>query len=203
MARPREFDEGAVLDAVRDCFWARGYEATSMRDLADATGLTCASLYNAFGDKQALYRRALDHYLAATLDERIPRLERTLPPRQALRAYFDEVIARSLGDKGHRGCMLVNSALDATAFEPKLQREIGDKISRIEAFFLGRIEAGQKDGTITTAQPAADLARQFLGLLMGLRVLVRVRPEPELLEGLIRPAFAALDPAPKPRRRAS
>ena len=62
MARPREFDERAVLDAAVQCFWARGYEATSVRDLAQGMGLTSASLYNAFGDKRSLYRRALDHY---------------------------------------------------------------------------------------------------------------------------------------------
>ena len=64
MARPREFDEGAVLDAAA-CFWKQGYEATSVRDLVAQTGITAASLYNAFGDKRALYQKALDHYVEA------------------------------------------------------------------------------------------------------------------------------------------
>ncbi|MBQ8106528.1 MAG: helix-turn-helix transcriptional regulator, partial [Afipia sp.] len=63
MARPREFEEGVVLDAAMECFWNRGYEATSMRDLVDKTGITGASLYNAFGDKRAIYQRALDRYV--------------------------------------------------------------------------------------------------------------------------------------------
>jgi len=60
MARPREFNEQAVLEAATQRFWLNGYEATSVRDLADDMGLTSASLYNAFGDKRALYRRILD-----------------------------------------------------------------------------------------------------------------------------------------------
>ena len=53
MARPREFDERAVLDAAVQCFWGGGYEGTSLRELIDRTGLTGASIYNAFGDKRA------------------------------------------------------------------------------------------------------------------------------------------------------
>jgi TetR/AcrR family transcriptional regulator, transcriptional repressor for nem operon len=63
MARPREFDEDVVLDAAIQCFWNRGFEATSVKDLIDRTGITAASLYNAFGDKRALFRAALDHYV--------------------------------------------------------------------------------------------------------------------------------------------
>ena len=59
MARPREFDESAALDAAVDCFWREGYEATSVRDLAARMGITGTSLYNAFGDKRSLFRQAL------------------------------------------------------------------------------------------------------------------------------------------------
>ena len=58
MARPREFVETTVLEAAMNCFWARGFEQTSVRDLAERMGITGASLYNAFGDKRSLYRQA-------------------------------------------------------------------------------------------------------------------------------------------------
>jgi hypothetical protein len=61
--RPREFDEPTVLEAAMRCFRNRGFEQTSMRDLAGEMDITSASLYNAFGDKRSLYRRALDYYL--------------------------------------------------------------------------------------------------------------------------------------------
>ena len=69
MARPREFDEGAVLEAAVQCFWSRGYEGDSVRDVADSMGITGASIYNAFGDKRSLYRRALEHYLDHSVRE--------------------------------------------------------------------------------------------------------------------------------------
>src|ERR1700761_4561534 len=98
MPRPREFDERTVLDAAMRCFWHRGYEQTSMRDLAEEMGITSASVYNAFGDKRALYRRALDHYLEDSVHDRVARFT-PLPPLSALRAFFDEIVERSIADK--------------------------------------------------------------------------------------------------------
>src|SRR4051812_22211104 len=93
VARPREFDEGAVLDAAVQCFWARGYEATSVRDLIERTGLNGASLYNAFGDKRQLYQRALEHYVAGSVADRMRRCGQ-LPPREAIATFLAEVLKR-------------------------------------------------------------------------------------------------------------
>lgn len=109
MARPRQFEEGAALNAAMLCFWRHGYDATSIKDLSGATGLTTASLYNAFGDKRALYQRAFDHYVEGTIAERIRRLE-THPGRDAIAMFFREILDRSLGDPEHKGCLLVNAA---------------------------------------------------------------------------------------------
>src|SRR5208282_2053489 len=94
MARPREFDEVAALEAATECFWQRGYEATSVRDLADKMGISAPSLYNAYGDKHALFVRALEHYLDTSTRARIKRLEDTLPPKQAIRQFIEEIIKR-------------------------------------------------------------------------------------------------------------
>ena len=80
MPRPREFDETAALDAAIECFWRRGYEATSLRDLTAAMGLTAPSLYNAFGDKEELFALALERYLDRNTRGRLRRLEETLAP---------------------------------------------------------------------------------------------------------------------------
>ena len=123
MARPREFDEEAVLDAAMQCFWAQGYESTSVKDLIERTGLTAASLYNAYGDKRAMFRTALDHYIESSIGARIRRSE-ALPPREALRSFFDDILRRSLGDREHKGCMIVNSALEMAPHDPEFRETI-------------------------------------------------------------------------------
>lgn len=193
MARPREFDEGAVLDAAVLCFWRRGYEATSVKDLVERTGITAASLYNAFGDKRAIYAKALDHYVEGSIAARIRRCE-TMAPRDAIGAFFEEILKRSLGDRQRKGCMLVNAALDVAPHDPGFRKIVAEVLGVIEAFFLACVKAGQADGTITRSLPAETLSHHLLGVLMGIRVLARVRPERALLEGAVLPSLALLRP---------
>ena len=195
MARPREFDENAVLEMAMQCFWERGYQASSIRDLAERMSMTGASLYNAFGDKRNLYGRALDLYVESSFGTRAARFENGLVPRQAIGAFFDEIVARSLDDDQRKGCMLVNSAMEIAPHDPEFQVVIADVLVRVEQFFLHCLRAGQADGTITATLSADDLAGLLLSTLLGIRVLARVRPERALLEGLVRPVYALLDGA--------
>jgi TetR/AcrR family transcriptional repressor of nem operon len=192
MARPREFDEEAVLDAAVQCFWSQGYESTSVKDLMKRTGLTAASLYNAYGDKRAMFRIALDHYIERSIGVRIQRCE-ALPPRDAIRSFFDDILRRSLTDREHKGCMLVNSALELAPHDAEFRGIVAETLKRIESFFLACVKKGQADRTIGSSRPAVGLARHLLGVLMGVRVLSRVRPERSLLAGVIDTALLSLD----------
>ena len=122
MARPREFDEVTALEAAIECFWHRGYEATSVRDLADKMGYPVPSLYNAYGDKRALFVQALEHYLDHSARALIKRLESSLPPKQAIRRFIEEIIERSVNDRERRGCFLINSALEVAPHDSEAGR---------------------------------------------------------------------------------
>lgn len=193
MARPREFDEAAALDAATACFWSRGYEATSVRDLAENMGLSAPSLYNAYGDKYALFVQALEHYLDRSMRERIERLENSLPPKQAIRKFIGELIDHSVNDRERRGCFLVNSALEVAPHDKKLGKLIAARLAELEAFFARSIRKAQAEGTVPRKPVAKDLARLLFGVVLGIRVLARVRPERASLESLARPVLALLD----------
>ncbi|MCC2611931.1 TetR/AcrR family transcriptional regulator [Neorhizobium sp. Rsf11] len=193
MARPREFDDEKVLLLAVEHFWDHGYEATSIRDLAQVMGLTTASIYNAFGDKRTVYRKALEFYVKQSFVDRVGRFEKK-PPREAIHAFFVEIIDRSLSDTRRKGCMLVNSALEVAPHDEESQRVVADVLLQVEAFFRRCLQAGQEDGTISRYQTATDMARTLLCTLLGIRVLARTRPERDLMEGLIKPIFALLEP---------
>lgn len=193
MGRPREFDEATVLDAAMRRFWAQGYEATSVRDLAADMGITGASLYNAFGDKRTLYRRALDFYFQGSVRDRIRRLEGTLPPLDAIRAFFAEIVERSVTDAQCRGCLLVNSALEVKAEDNELRAAVAAEMVLIEDFFQRCAAAGQADGTVVDRLPPDTLAKLLLSVLLGLRVLARTRPQREVLDGAVSGALGLLD----------
>ena len=195
MARPREFDEGAALQEATERFWLHGFGGSSVRDLADCMGITGASLYNAFGDKRGLYRLAFEQYVETGLRERIRRLEGTLPPRAAIEAFLQEIVQLSVSDPQHKGCLIVNSALELSPVDPEFQALIATVLRDMENFFHRCVTAGQKDGSIDDTLSPRDLARTLLSVLLGLRVLARSRPEPQLLRGALRPVQALLAPA--------
>jgi TetR/AcrR family transcriptional repressor of nem operon len=108
-------------------------------------------------------------------------------------SIFEDILRRSLSDRERKGCMIVNCALEVAPHDKEFRETIVETLGRLETFFLNCVERGQADGTITSAVPAVGLAQHLLGVLMGVRVLARVRPERRLLEGVINTALAFLD----------
>jgi TetR/AcrR family transcriptional repressor of nem operon len=199
MARPREFDEQGVLDSATEWFWKNGYEATSVRDLADRMGMTTASLYNAFGDKRSLYRLVLDRYASVALQRCADAFDGNMPPVQGIESFFNTIVEDALNDRLHKGCLVVNTSLEVAPHDADFRDVVAKVFVRIEKYMRDCITAGQLDGTISTKQPADDLARLLLGALLGIRVLSRTRPDAELLTGLIRPLFLLLQSHQTPK----
>jgi TetR/AcrR family transcriptional repressor of nem operon len=193
VARPKSFDEDQALDAAIACFWSRGLEATSVRDLAERMGIQGPSLYNAFGDKRALFVRAIERYATRTMRERFARFEQQHDPKTAIRAFVQDVIERSINDPQCRGCLLVNSALEVAPHDTELRARIAGYLEEITDFFRRNIAAAQATGQVPRAVDVADTARLLFGVVLGMRILARTSPNRALLEGMARPALALLD----------
>src|SRR4030088_380673 len=156
MGRLKAFDEDEVLDRAVDCFWQHGYEATSVRDLAERMGIGGASLYNAYGDKRALFITALARYADRSMRERIARLEKSGRPKEAIRAFLAEIIDRSLEDPDRKGCLLVNSALDVAPHDAAIGRVVADYLDELRAFFRRNLAAAR---AARRGAPPGDPAR--------------------------------------------
>src|ERR1700761_2233186 len=179
-------------------FWAAGYAATSGRGLGEVMGLGQASVYNAFGDKRTLFTQCLDRYLDANMRARITRLEKTLPPREAIETFLAEVVKRSLENR--LGCMLANAALEVAPHDAEIAAVVAQRMGELEAFFRRCVIAGQPDGSISTEPDASDVARLLLTTAMGLRVLARGHPKRAVLEGAARQALSVLGKPSRIRR---
>src|ERR1700744_5829624 len=193
MARTRQFKEAAVLDAAVENFWLFGYQAASIRELAACMGINSASLYNAFGDKRALFRIVLARYVEINIESPMRRVEEEFSSRKAIEGFFRDIVGYSLRDREQKGCLLVNSALELDTGDVELKEVIKDVLVEIEAFFKRAVLAGQQRGEIPQTQRAADLARFLLSATLGIRVLARVRPERALLDGIVRAAMSSLE----------
>ncbi|MBV8393740.1 MAG: TetR/AcrR family transcriptional regulator [Alphaproteobacteria bacterium] len=183
MARLKEFDQDRALDAAVDCFWLRGYEATSVRDLSEAMGIGGASLYNAFGDKRALFIIALERYANRSMRDRIVRIEAKLSSHEAIEAFLNEIIERSVKDADCKGCMLVNSALDVAPHDAEIGEKVEAYFGEIRAFFRRHVPAH------LDAEP---FSAHLLGVLLGIRVLARSGARRALLRAVAEPTLAQL-----------
>jgi TetR/AcrR family transcriptional repressor of nem operon len=193
MARAKAFDEDRALDAAVDCFWLRGYEGTSVRDLTEAMGIGGPSLYNAYGDKRELFGRSLRRYAERSMRERIARLEAAHRPKEAIGAFVGEIVERSLRDPERKGCLLVNAALDVAAHDAEVGRLVSGYLDEIRGFFRRNIDAARKAGQVPRRIDPEAVSGHLLGVVTGIRVLARTGANHKLLESVARPALALLE----------
>jgi TetR/AcrR family transcriptional repressor of nem operon len=195
MARLKDFDEERVLDRAVDCFWKHGYGATTVRDLADAMRIGGTSLYNAYGDKRALFGRSLERYAARSMRDRIARMEAERKPKEAIRAFLFEIVDRSLKDPDRKGCLLINSALDVAPHDAEIGKVVAGYLDELRAFFRRNIEAAQRVGQVPKSIDAEEVSGHLLGVVAGIRVLARTGARRKALESVARPALALLEHA--------
>ena len=188
----KQFDTDAALDEAMGAFWARGYAATSIRDLVRCMGINRGSLYATFGDKRQLFIRALHRYDTQYRQAWTDALAESHTPKAAILGAFEAAIAAALDAGPRNGCLLVNTALELSPHDPDIAAIVADALGEMESFFRTMIERGQAAGEIPARVDPVDTARALLGLFVGLRVLARSRPEAPLLRALAGQANALI-----------
>ncbi|MFF9525670.1 TetR/AcrR family transcriptional regulator [Streptomyces achromogenes] len=196
MARPRTFDEEQALDAAMRTFWRKGYEATSTEDLCAATGLGRSSIYNTFKSKRALFQRVLHRYLTTMNAGQLAVLEDpALSGADRIRALFARVLD---GDAENRptgrslGCLGVNTTIELAGRDAvaagMLERDTARRLDSLRA----AVEAGRRDGSISSARDAGDLARFLNATIAGLRVSAQGGADRAALDAIAAIALDAL-----------
>lgn len=174
MARTAAFERDQVLTEAMTLFWSQGYNRTSMRDLTQATQLNPGSLYAAFGNKQGLFLESVDLYSRALRRETEATLGGEGNAAARIRRFFDNLLDSSAHDPQNKGCLLINTLIEAPADEPELRRRAGEALKYVEGRFSKVLAEGQNDGSIQTATPPERQARLLMTGIFGLRVYARM-----------------------------
>ena len=173
MVRHKEFDpDEVVLDAMT-LFWQRGYEATSVQDLVERTGVGRRSMYDTFGDKHSLFLRALDRYIG-TVEDGFRRLSDTSADgRAAVHAMFGMLLKSDADD--YRGCLVVNSATELGPTDDEVDERLRRHLTVGREVLDAQIRRGQQDGSVTDGIDPETLAAVAFNVWLGVRVGVRAR----------------------------
>src|ERR1700712_4453836 len=169
MVGVRQFDEQEVIALALDVFWRKGLHDATMQDLAAATGVQRGSLYNAYGDKEAIFLRAFDQYAGQFLDTAAKALAgRDVAER--LRNFFDVIIVNMTTGSPSRGCLTTRTALDAGISSEDVRERVQGLLCRLEQIVSKAI--GSAPGKAITTD-ANRLARVIVTFTRGLAVMER------------------------------
>src|SRR3954453_23923557 len=167
MGRPRAFDIEEALDRALEVFWRKGYEGTSLPDLTEAMGINRPSLYAAFGDKEALFRKAFDRYVK----EREAYVESALKEPSAREVVKSLLMgaAELMGDPRHpSGCLMVQGALACDDNSDCIRQELVSRRLQVKSALRSRLARAGADGDLRKETVPADLARYVMTILQGM-----------------------------------
>lgn len=169
MARAATYDREAVLGLARDLFWAKGYHATSLKDLESALDMRPGSIYAAFSSKEGLFAAALDDYARRSLADAEEAMAAAPSPLAGLAAHVRALGACPLSVAPSRACMLVKTILEMPDDGSPLRIRAEAALSRMEALFTARFVAAQEAGELPPGADPVRLGRRFQASVIGLR----------------------------------
>lgn len=172
MARPRNFDRELVVEATMQEIWRSGYEATSVKAMAEKLGISRSSYYNTFGSREELFKESLAAYFQQSPDRALYKDPGHASVRRLLTGTFRAACAARAYDPEGRGCMLINSLCEIAGRPEKelsemLVKAIRDSASRFEELLKIAVDHGELH--VSTDCHGKALALQ--ALLIGLNAM--------------------------------
>jgi AcrR family transcriptional regulator len=170
MAGVRQFNEKEMIATALDVFWRKGLHDATMQDLAAATGIQRGSLYNAYGDKEAIFQRAFDQYAAQLTEACSKALAEGDDLAARIRSFLDLLIVNMTSGSPQRGCLTTRTALDLAISSAAVRQRVQGMLSRLEQLVAQAIgSASDKHLAIN----ANRLARVIVTFTRGLAVMER------------------------------
>lgn len=189
MGRPRRFDVDNALEAALGVFWRKGYEGTSYADLVDATGVERPALYSAFGNKEALFLKALKRY-----DDRYGNYVTTAiqeaSSREVASCFLQGAIELSTRFEDRTGCFGVNGVLAASDDAEPARQALIEWRAAGEALLRRRFERAKDEGDLSGDADCPALAAYLLAVAHGIAVQAKAGFPRDKLEAVARQALA-------------
>jgi len=189
MGRQREFDVDQALDAALCVFWRKGYEGASYTDLTQATGVERPALYSAFGNKEALFRRALEryyeHYLAF-----LPQAVELPTSREVVERLFRASVELTTRYPDRKGCLGIHGALAGSDDAEPIRIALIEARAGGETLLRERFERAKEEGDLPPTVDCAALAAFVLALLHGMAVQAKAGFSRETLEAVVDQALS-------------
>jgi AcrR family transcriptional regulator len=192
MGRHREFDVQKCLDAALDVFWQKGYEGASYADLTSATGVERPGLYSAFGNKESLFKQALEryynHYLAF-----FPAALELPTSKEVVKCLLFKSVELNTRYPERRGCLGIQGVLACSDSSESVRIAVVEARANGEYILRERLERAKDEGDLPESADCAALASYVCAVLHGMAVQAKAGFSKERLEAV---ATQAIDSWP-------
>lgn len=197
MARQRTVPRDDVLQRATRVFWRRGYEATSVQDLVEATGANRAGLYGDFTDKRGLFLSALDHYAESFVGRALAGLERDGATVADIRGYFEALIDLSVR-RGlpSEGCLMANSMTEVAPQDDEVRARVRAHVDRQRRAFRRALANSNEAGRLTPGVDVDAFAHLLAVATQGLWAYSRICTDGAELHGFVDSLLAPLTASP-------
>ena len=189
MARTKDFDPERALARAMAVFWRLGYEKASTDILMKAMGIARQSLYDTFGDKRALYLKALAYYRDKTNGDAQRMLEATPSVKEGF-AKLLLGIAHETRRQHERGCLLLTANLERDTKDAVIADFLRDNQVRVETILADQLRRAQRLGELSRKEDPVSLAHFFVVTIQGMRATARLNSDRQALEQVARVALA-------------
>ncbi|WP_306395787.1 TetR/AcrR family transcriptional regulator [Telluria beijingensis] len=189
MGRHREYDVEKVLDAALCVFWRKGYEGASYADLTEAAGVERPALYSAFGNKEALFKRALERYSERFMTH-IPEALAKPTSREVAAHMLHSSVDLNTRFPDRTGCLGINGAVAGSDESEPVRRALIDFRAQGEAQLRERFERAQAEGDLPASARPDALAAFVMALLHGMAIQAKAGFGREMLDAVVDQALS-------------
>lgn len=181
MQRAKPYDRNVAIDAATALFWAKGFHATSLKDLEAALMMKPGSIYAAFHNKETLFGLCLERYFETNKSELIALTQTASSPLDALAQIPRDLVRRDRESAPCDACMLVKTVLAATPDDLEIAAQATTYLSEIETVMAGAFNRAKQLGEIPNTTDVNALARTFQSNITALKIeMQRGLPQNEL-----------------------
>ena len=192
MPRVKLFDENEVLIKAMNLFWKQGYSATSIQELVNHLGINRASLYDTFGGKEELFKKAFQLYRKINIEGLSHFFEKQPNVKNGFSKLFNIAIEEAIADKDKKGCFVVNTTTELIPNDESLLNVLEENKQDIENLFYDYLKRGQDRGELSSNKNLKSLATLLFTLYNGIRVVSKIRPNKKELSDSINIALSLL-----------
>jgi TetR/AcrR family transcriptional repressor of nem operon len=198
MPRRRAFRPDDLLDGALRLFWEKGYEATSIRDVVERTGVNQFGIYQLYGDKQGLFLAVLDRYRDTIVEAIFGIVERPGASLAEIRAYFNSLVEHHSVTMPAMGCLMASSMAEHAADDAGIRERVARHFERLRSGFIRALETARRRGEVRADLDIPTVAEYLAVSVQGLAVYSRLNPDASALQRYVDTALSLVAPPTAP-----